>query len=107
MKFSIVFTLLTAVATISAAPLAQRACNLGTCVTALSPTIAECTVAAAELGANLPADALCLAAAAANSVDPPSSCNGCRSKLAKLLEDGVEAVGDAISDTADAVGKQF
>ncbi|KAH8832934.1 hypothetical protein DL96DRAFT_693213 [Flagelloscypha sp. PMI_526] len=107
MKFSAVFTLLAAAAAVSAAPLAQRACNLGKCAAALAPTVVGCGAAAAELGANLLADAACLAAAVNDGVNLPSVCSGCQSKVKELLEDGAEAVGDAVSGAADFVGDQF
>ncbi|KAG6848610.1 hypothetical protein H0H93_015546 [Arthromyces matolae] len=67
MQFAFVLSFFMMFTTILALPsghvFMRASCNIGKCVAALAPTAVSCTGAAAQEGANVLADAACLASA--------------------------------------------
>ncbi|KAJ7289697.1 hypothetical protein C8J57DRAFT_433908 [Mycena rebaudengoi] len=57
------------------------ACDIKACVVALEPSFPLCAPAVAQLGANTPFNAACLAAAAKGTAAFPSPCDGCASQF--------------------------
>jgi len=111
MQFPFVLCLFAMLSTVLALPTGHTymrvSCDIAACVAALAPTVVGCVAAAAQSGANVIADAACLAATTNSAINVPASCDQCLVEFgipAKLDQAGAKIKGVAGQVANDAGG---
>ncbi|KAG5728097.1 hypothetical protein E4T56_gene19439 [Termitomyces sp. T112] len=84
----------------------RSACDIG--VAALAPTVVACVEAAAEEGANLTTDGVCLTGAINAGVNFPAACESCIEDLdlgdtVQTIENDVDQVETEIGDVVGSI----
>ncbi|GLB39421.1 hypothetical protein LshimejAT787_0605830 [Lyophyllum shimeji] len=105
MQFSFALCLFALISAVLALPSGHTfmrvSCDIAGCVAALAPTVVGCAGAAAAAGANVIADAGCLAGAVNAAVNIPADCDQCLTEFG--IPDKLDQAGEKIKDAAGQV----
>ncbi|KAF8073330.1 hypothetical protein FPV67DRAFT_1477413 [Lyophyllum atratum] len=105
MQFTFVLSLFAMISAVVALPsghvFMRASCDIAGCVVALAPTVVGCVGAAAAAGANVIADAGCLAGAVNAAVNMPADCDQCLEEFG--VPEKIEAAESKIKDVAGDV----